>query len=293
VLFRYTLRGGAPEHWHPRFTYHSFRYVQVSVEPASPHGSMPQVLSLSGDFVHAQSPVVGEFSSSNDLFNRIHVLIDRAVLSNLASVMTDCPSREKLGWLEQTYLNGGTLMWNYDVTGLYEKMASDIADAQLTDGPDAGLVPSIAPEYVAFLDGVGRTRGSATRPNGAAPSSSVNGLSINIPATCARSPHTTATCSATKPTSPAAPKHWPIPYADLRLPSIALWELEAARKLLHKDGTSGRSQDAVFAAILQQRRLVNEAAKHSQQRRRQERTPPEPKASPAFAAPPKVPHLTN
>jgi alpha-L-rhamnosidase len=156
VLFRYTLRGGAPEHWHPRFTYHSFRYVQVSVEPASPHDSMPQVLSLSGDFVHAQSTVVGEFSSSNDLFNRIHVLIDRAVLSNLASVMTDCPSREKLGWLEQTYLNAGTLMWNYDVTGLYEKMASDIADAQLTDGPDAGLVPSIAPEYVAFLDGAGR-----------------------------------------------------------------------------------------------------------------------------------------
>ena len=83
-------------------------------------------------------------------------------------------------------------------------------------------------------------------------------------------------------------KHWPIPYADLRLPPIALWELEAARKLLQKDGTSGRSQDAVFAAVLQQRRLVNEATKHSQQRRRQERTPLQPKTSSAIPVPTKV-----
>jgi putative transposase len=79
-------------------------------------------------------------------------------------------------------------------------------------------------------------------------------------------------------------KHWQIPYADLRLPPIALWELEAARKLLRKDGKSDQSQDVLFAAILQQRRLVNEAAKHSQQRRRQERTPLRPKTSPAIAA---------
>lgn len=83
-------------------------------------------------------------------------------------------------------------------------------------------------------------------------------------------------------------KHWPIPYADLRLPPIALWELEAARRLLQKDGTSGRRQDAVFAAVLQQRRLVNEATKHSQQRRRQERTPLQPKTSPAIPVPTKI-----
>jgi alpha-L-rhamnosidase len=153
VLFQYTLRGGRQERWHPRFAYHSFRYVQVSVEAASPGGRAPEVLSVAGDFVHAGVPVAGEFSTSDDLFDRIHLLIDRAVLSNLASVITDCPSREKLGWLEQTYLNAGTLMWNYDVTGLYEKMAADIADAQL----DSGLVPSIAPEYVAFVDGAGKS----------------------------------------------------------------------------------------------------------------------------------------
>jgi alpha-L-rhamnosidase len=156
VLYSYVLHGGGPETWHPRFAYYSFRYVQVSFT----NGPPPNMFSLTGDFVHAQAPVVGHFESSNGLFQRIHVLIDRAVLSNLASIITDCPSREKLGWLEQTYLNAGTLMLNYDVTGLYEKMANDIADAQLSNG----LVPSIAPEYVAFVDGAGKSNAFRDSP---------------------------------------------------------------------------------------------------------------------------------
>jgi alpha-L-rhamnosidase len=153
VLFNYVLRGrAAPETWHPRFAYYSFRYVEVSVQPATPGGRAPEVLSLNGDFVHARVPVVGTFSSSDPLFNRIHTLIDRAVLSNLASVVTDCPSREKLGWLEQTYLNAATIMLNYDVSGIYEKMSGDMADSQLVNG----LVPAIAPEYVAFVDEKGK-----------------------------------------------------------------------------------------------------------------------------------------
>jgi alpha-L-rhamnosidase len=152
VLFRYTMCGGRNERWHPRFAYHSFRYVQVTVAPARPGGRLPQVLHFAGDFVHARVATIGEFHSSEELFNRIHHLIDRAVLSNLASVVTDCPSREKLGWLEQTYLNAGTLMWNYDVSGLYEKMGVDIEGAQLEDG----LVPSIAPEFVKFVDEEGK-----------------------------------------------------------------------------------------------------------------------------------------
>lgn len=149
VLFQYTLRGSAaPEKWHPRFSYYGFRYVEASLLPAKPGGRLPKLLSVTGQFVHASAPVAGRFSSSDLLYNRIHTLIDRAVLSNLASVVTDCPTREKLGWLEQTYLNSGTLMLNYDVSRLYEKMSSDMADSQLANG----LVPEIAPEYVAFVD---------------------------------------------------------------------------------------------------------------------------------------------
>jgi alpha-L-rhamnosidase len=161
VLYQYTLRGSAAaESWHPRFTYHSFRYVQVTTQVAAAGAKLPEVVALAGDFVHADTAIAGTFTSSDDLFYRIHQLIDRAVLSNLASVMTDCPSREKLGWLEQTYLNAGTLMWNYDVTGLYEKMSRDIEEAQLPNG----LVPSIAPEYVEFLDSQGNSNAFRDSP---------------------------------------------------------------------------------------------------------------------------------
>lgn len=150
VVFDYTLAGGE-ERWHPRFTYYGFRYVQVETIPATAGGPKPEVLSLQTDFVHDDLAVDGHFSSGMTLFNQIHALIDRAILSNLVSVITDCPTREKLGWLEQTYLAGSSIMDNYGVLKLYEKIADDIAEAQLANG----FVPAIAPEYVAFVDANG------------------------------------------------------------------------------------------------------------------------------------------
>ena len=150
VLFDYTLAGGE-ERWHPRFTYYGFRYVQVETIPATAGGPKPTVLSLQTDVVHDDVAVNGHFTSGVPLFNQIHALIDRAILSNLASVITDCPTREKLGWLEQTYLAGSSIMNNYGVLKLYEKIADDIAEAQLANG----FVPAIAPEYVAFVDANG------------------------------------------------------------------------------------------------------------------------------------------
>ena len=146
VLFEYTLAGGE-ERWHPRFTYYGFRYVQVETIPATADGPKPELLSLQSDVVHDDVSVDGHFSSGVTLLNQIHALIDRAILSNLVSVITDCPTREKLGWLEQTYLAGSSIMNNYGVLKLYEKIAGDMAEAQLANG----LIPAIAPEYVAFV----------------------------------------------------------------------------------------------------------------------------------------------
>ena len=70
-------------------------------------------------------------------------------------------------------------------------------------------------------------------------------------------------------------KHWPVPYADLRQPPIALWELLEARKRLRQSGSAEPTERALFANILEQRRIVKEAANRSQQRRRKERTPSE------------------
>jgi hypothetical protein len=153
VLFNYTLAGGGEERWHPRFTYYGFRYVQVETIPATAGGPVPEVLSLQTDVTHADVAVDGHFASGDELLNRIHALIDRAILSNLASVVTDCPTREKLGWLEQTHLAGYSIMTNYGVLQLYQKAADDMADDQLPDG----LVPSIAPEFVAFVDAQGNS----------------------------------------------------------------------------------------------------------------------------------------
>jgi hypothetical protein len=103
-------------------------------------------MEIGGDFVHATLTVDGSFESSVTLLNQIHRLIDMAILSNSMSVLTDCPHREKLGWLEQTYLNGSSLFYNYGYRNLYRKIDMDMEEAQTPDG----LVPSIAPEYVEF-----------------------------------------------------------------------------------------------------------------------------------------------
>jgi hypothetical protein len=151
--FNYTLKGGAEESWHPQFSYNGFRYVEV--EPASGNKTevLPTVLALSGSFLHDDVAVTAEFQSSDELFVQIHQLIDQAILSNMVSVLTDCPTREKLGWLEQTHLAATSIMYNYDVLPLYRKMADDMADAQIA----SGLVPSIAPEFVAFVNSHGES----------------------------------------------------------------------------------------------------------------------------------------
>ena len=145
-LFTYTLKGGGVEAWHPRFSYTGFRYVQVETAGAGDDAASPVVVKIAGRFLHDAVSVDGQFTSSNELLNRIHTLIDRAILSNSVSVLTDCPTREKLGWLEQTHLAGATIMYNYGVAGLYAKQAADMRDAQTAEG----LVPDIAPEYTTF-----------------------------------------------------------------------------------------------------------------------------------------------
>jgi alpha-L-rhamnosidase len=146
--FSYTLRGGGLETWHPRFSYYGFRYIELQVQ-AAPHSPEPEIISISGKALHAAVETVGHFRCSNELFNQIHRLIDAAIRSNMQSLFTDCPHREKLGWLEQSHLLGPSIMYNYEVSRLYEAISDDMRDAQTSDG----LVPDIAPEYVVFSDG--------------------------------------------------------------------------------------------------------------------------------------------
>jgi hypothetical protein len=149
--FSYTLKGDSIETWRPRFTYYGFRYVQVEgalPDTASATSDVPRIVALSSLHTGSSAPVSGSFACSNDLFNRIYSLIRWAIKSNMQSVVTDCPHREKLSWLEQDYLMGGSIQYNFEVYHLYKKLVRDMMDAQTAEG----LVPDIAPEFVFFDD---------------------------------------------------------------------------------------------------------------------------------------------
>ena len=149
--YTYTLKGDGQETWRPRFTYYGFRYLMVEgAAPASKKiANKPQINALRMLHTCNSTEKNGEFNSSNELFNKIYKLIDWAVRSNTQSVVTDCPHREKLGWLEQTYLMGASMFYNYDYYSLYRKAIRDMIADQTPDG----LVPDIAPEFVPFQGG--------------------------------------------------------------------------------------------------------------------------------------------
>jgi len=68
-------------------------------------------------------------------------------------------------------------------------------------------------------------------------------------------------------------RHWPVPYANLGQPPISFWELEEARKELRRQGKNSQAERAIFASILEQRRIVDMAASTAKRRRQQEKTP--------------------
>lgn len=147
--YNYMLKGEGIETWQPRFSYYGFRYADVEIIEPENISKKTEIVELKMLHTRNSSPTVGTFSCSDTLFNQVFDLINWGIKSNMASVATDCPHREKLGWLEQTYLIGPSMHYNYDIHGLYKKIVNDMIDSQL----DNGLVPDIAPEYVPFARG--------------------------------------------------------------------------------------------------------------------------------------------
>ncbi len=96
--------------------------------------------------VHSTAAPTGAFACSNDLLNRIRGLVRLAQRSNMVSILTDCPHREKLGWLEQYHLNGPAIRYEFDLARMFTKGMNDMADGQTPDG----LIPNIAPEFTEF-----------------------------------------------------------------------------------------------------------------------------------------------
>ena len=125
--------------WAPRFGYHGLRYLEIE-------GLDPRSSEVTFEIMQAANEHVGGFSSSDPFLNRLHAIVQRSVRSNMFSVFTDCPHREKLGWLEEVYLCFETIARAFDVEAHLHDCVRHMIEAQT----DEGLVPSIAPELVVF-----------------------------------------------------------------------------------------------------------------------------------------------
>ncbi len=135
----YVLKGEGVEVYEPRFTYHGFRYVEVTGYPGT-----PQLDSVEAVVVHSDVEPVGGIVTSCDLVNSVHSLVVWSLKSNLMSIPTDCPQRdERHGWGGDAQLTAEAAILNFWMPGFYEKWLEDWADAQLEDGS----LPDVVPPY--------------------------------------------------------------------------------------------------------------------------------------------------
>ena len=125
----YVLKGHGTEEFHPHFTFHGFRYVEVTGFPGKPN-----LHSLAGLRLNADVATAGSFKCSNPLFNQIQDMVLWTELSNLFSVQSDCPHREKLGYGGDIVASSEMAMLNFDMCRFYAKSAQDLADAARPNG---------------------------------------------------------------------------------------------------------------------------------------------------------------
>ncbi len=158
VTDHYTLKGDPNgETWQPRFTFHGFRYVELSfsnhwkdqklAQPMQPFDKQ----SVCGLVLMSDTRVTGEFECSHPLLNQLQSNIQWGQRGNFLEVPTDCPQRdERLGWTGDAQVFASTAAYNMDVAGFFTKWMRDCDDAEQPDGrvprvvPEAGIGPDDA-----------------------------------------------------------------------------------------------------------------------------------------------------
>ena len=139
VTDTYILKGDGNESWEPKFTYHGFRYVEMTGYPGK-----PDLSSLKGKVVHDALNLTGSFSTSNNTINQIYKNSYWGIRGNYRSIPTDCPQRdERQGWLGDRSTESIGESFIFDVSNLYNKWLIDIKDAQ----QKSGSIPDVAPSY--------------------------------------------------------------------------------------------------------------------------------------------------
>ncbi len=138
----YILKGDGEEIFEPHFTYHGFRYTEITGFPG-----VPTKENIEGLFIHTDVPKTGDFYCSNDLINNIHKNIIWGQLSNFMSIPTDCPQRdERHGWMGDAQLTIEEAIFNFDTIRFYIKYLRDIKLCQ----KDNGALSDVVPPYWGF-----------------------------------------------------------------------------------------------------------------------------------------------
>ena len=139
----YILKGTGLETFEPHFTFHGFRYVELSGYPAA-----PDLDTLTGCVAHSDTTLTGKFECSSPLVNQLQHNIVWGQRGNFLSVPTDCPQRdERLGWLGDAQIFARTACYNMDVAAFFSKWMNDVVDGQTADGG----FPDVAPRLVMKL----------------------------------------------------------------------------------------------------------------------------------------------
>ncbi len=122
--------------WSPRFTYHGFRYIEIEGINSSAD------VEVSGVFVHQAAEKRASFECSDDLLNSIFRCGIRSSWSNMFYSLTDCPTREKLGWTNDAQASVEQFMTDFKCERVLEKWLQDIYDAMMPDGCLPGTIPT-------------------------------------------------------------------------------------------------------------------------------------------------------
>jgi len=136
----FILRGEGEETYTPHFTFHGFRYVEVTGYPG-----VPTAAAITGDVV---SSVSGEpqatLATSSDLVNRMWSIGIWGQRGNFLSIPTDCPQRdERLGWMGDAGVFWRTGSYNFDIAAFTHKFMDDVVDAQTSEGAFTNVSPDV------------------------------------------------------------------------------------------------------------------------------------------------------
>ncbi|MBQ8817475.1 MAG: family 78 glycoside hydrolase catalytic domain [Clostridia bacterium] len=122
--------------WSPKFAYHGFRYIEID--------GVTDIndITVQGVFVHQAIRALTEFSCSNDILNRLFRAGRYSCYSNMFYLLSDCPTREKLGWTNDAHMSAEQMFTDFKLEGLARKWLVDIHDAMREDGSLPGIIPT-------------------------------------------------------------------------------------------------------------------------------------------------------